>query len=151
MIQSDCPEDAKTYLHRVGRTARHSAVGQSLLFLLPSETEGMLKQLRIHRIPIDEKPVNPKEMIDMQRKIEAHLASDSELKASAQRAFLAYIKSTFLLKNKEIFDVSKLDTDKFAHSLGLAVPPRIRFLQVSIFNQYMYLFSSKISTISTFN
>merc|ERR1711997_136152 len=77
----------------------------------------------------DEKPVNPKEMIYMQRKIEAHLASDSELKASAQRAFLAYIKSAFLLKNKEIFDVSKLDTDKFAHSLGLAVPPRIRFLQ----------------------
>ena len=52
VIQSDCPEDAKTYIHRVGRTARHSAVGQSLLTLLPSEKEGMLKQLRIQRIPI---------------------------------------------------------------------------------------------------
>jgi len=129
VIQSDCPEDAKTYLHRVGRTARHSAVGQSLLTLLPSEKEGMLKQLRIQRIPIDEIHVAPKKIVDVQRKTEAHLASDSELKASAQRAFLAYIKSAFLLKNKEIFDVSKLDTDKFAHSLGLAVPPRIRFLQ----------------------
>ena len=54
VIQSDCPEDAKTYLHRAGRTARHSAVGQSLLTLLPSEKEGMLKQLRIQRIPIGE-------------------------------------------------------------------------------------------------
>jgi len=97
--------------------------------LLPSENEGMLKQLRIHNIPIDKITVDPKKMVDMQRKIQAHLASDSELKASAQRAFLAYIKSAFLLKNKDIFDVSKLDTDKFANSLGLAVPPRIRFLQ----------------------
>ena len=80
----------------------------------------------------DEIHVAPKKIIDVQRKTEAHLASDSELKASAQRAFLAYIKSAFLLKNKEIFDVSKLDTDKFAHSLGLAVPPRIRFLQVNM-------------------
>ena len=80
----------------------------------------------------DEIHVAPKKIIDVQRKTEAHLASDSELKASAQRAFLAYIKSAFLLKNKEIFDVSKLDTDKFAHSLGLAVPPRIRFLQVIV-------------------
>ena len=108
---------------------RHSSEGQSLLVLLPSEEEGMLRQLRIHKIPIDKIQVDPKKMVDMQRKIEAHLASDSELKASAQRAFLAYIKSTYLLKNKEIFDVTKLDTDKFAHSLGLAVPPRIRFLQ----------------------
>ena len=76
--------------------------------------------------------MDPRKIVDMQRKIEAHLASDAELKASAQRAFLAYIKSTFLLKNKEIFDVDKLDTDKFAHSLGLAVPPRIRFLQVNL-------------------
>ena len=144
MIQSDCPEDAKTYLHRVGRTARHSAVGQSLLVLLPSENEGMLKQLRVHRIPIDKITVDPKKMIDMQRKIEAHLASDSELKASAQRAFLAYIKSTFLLKNKEIFDVSKLNTDKFAHSLGLAVPPRIRFLQVSIYSIHFLMYISSI-------
>ena len=80
----------------------------------------------------DKITVDPRKIVDMQRKIEAHLASDAELKASAQRAFLAYIKSTFLLKNKEIFDVDKLDTDKFAHSLGLAVPPRIRFLQVNL-------------------
>ena len=28
-----------------------------------------------------------------------------------------------------MFDVFKLDTDAFAASLGLAVPPRVRFLQ----------------------
>jgi ATP-dependent RNA helicase DDX10/DBP4 len=57
------------------------------------------------------------------------LASDIELKESAQRAFQSYLKSIFLLKNKSVFDVFKLDTTAFAASLGLAVPPRVRFLQ----------------------
>ena len=52
----------------------------------------MFKQFKIHRIPMDlqtsKLEVNPKKILDMQRKIQAHLASDIELKASAQRAFL---------------------------------------------------------------
>ena len=45
--------------------------------------------------------VNPKKILDMQRKIQAHLASDTELKASAQRAFLVSI--FFILVNCLIF------------------------------------------------
>ena len=89
----------------------------------------MQKQLRIHKIPIEKIQVDPRKILDMQRKIEANLASDSELKASAQRAFVAYVKSTFLLKNKDVFKVAELNTDRFANSLGLIVPPRLRFLQ----------------------
>ena len=33
------------------------------------------------------------------------------------------------MKDKSIFDVHALNTDEFAKSLGLAIPPRIRFLQ----------------------
>lgn len=73
--------------------------------------------------------VNPKKLVSIQRKMEAHLASDFELKESAQRAFQSYLKSTYLLKNKAVFDVFKLNTDEFAKSLGLAFPPRVRFLQ----------------------
>ena len=68
-------------------------------------------------------------MTDVQRKIQAHLASDTQLKESAQRAFQAYLKSVYLLKNKNVFDVFKIETAPFAASLGLAVPPRVRFLQ----------------------
>jgi len=135
VVQYDCPEDATTYLHRVGRTARNAAVGQSLLVLLPNEEPGMAQQLRAHKIPIEKIEVNPKKMSDIQRKIQAHLASDTALKESAQRAFQSYLKSVFLLKNKHVFDVLKLDTAKFANSLGLAVPPRVRFLQRQLKNK----------------
>ena len=37
VIQFDCPEDLDTYIHRVGRTARHKSKGNALMFLLPSE------------------------------------------------------------------------------------------------------------------
>lgn len=71
-------------------------------------------------------------MISPVRKMEALLARDPELKADAQRAFVAYIKSVFLMKNKEIFNVEALDLEKFAASLGLVVTPRIRFLKDKI-------------------
>lgn len=45
-MQLDCPEDAETYIHRVGRTARYHGEGHALLFLLESEREGMLQQLK---------------------------------------------------------------------------------------------------------
>jgi hypothetical protein len=43
--QVDCPQDAAEYIHRVGRTARYTSAGRSLLFLLPSE-QAMVQQLR---------------------------------------------------------------------------------------------------------
>lgn len=61
--------------------------------------------------------------------MEAFLARDPILKETAQRAFVSYAKAVFLMKDKIIFNVQKLNTDAFAKSLGLAIPPRIRFLQ----------------------
>lgn len=39
VVQVDCPEDLPTYIHRVGRTARYKAGGNSLLMLYESETK----------------------------------------------------------------------------------------------------------------
>ncbi|KAL2641853.1 hypothetical protein R1flu_009440 [Riccia fluitans] len=47
----DCPEDVASYIHRVGRTARYTASGRSLLFLTPSE-EVMLEDLKTAKIPV---------------------------------------------------------------------------------------------------
>lgn len=128
VVQLDCPENANEYIHRAGRTARFQKSGESLLVLLPSEL-AILEQLKNKKIPISEIKVNPNKLTSIQRTLEATLAKDHILKESAQRAFVSYIKSVFLMKDKSVFDVSALDTDSFASSLGLAIPPRVRFLQ----------------------
>lgn len=53
VVQMDCPEDANTYIHRAGRTARYQKGGESLLVLLPSEEKAMLEQLQEKKIPIN--------------------------------------------------------------------------------------------------
>ena len=131
VVQLDCPEDANTYIHRVGRTARYEKDGKALLFLLPSEVDGMLDALRAKKIPIEEIKVNPKKMVSIQGKLDTFCAQDTEMKNWAQRSFICYLRSVHLQSNKRIFDIHKLPTDEYAHSLGLAQPPRIRFLQRS--------------------
>ncbi|KAE8749924.1 hypothetical protein FOCC_FOCC003393 [Frankliniella occidentalis] len=129
VVQLDCPEDADTYIHRAGRTARLEKCGESLLILLPSEKDAMLQRLEDRKIPIKEIKVNPEKLQNPSRKLESFLAQSPDLKETAQRAFVSYVKSVFLMKDKKVFDVKALDTDAYARSLGLAVPPRIRFLQ----------------------
>lgn len=129
VIQLDCPEDAIAYIHRAGRTARHKAHGESLLVLTPSEEEPMIEELKASKIPIEQISIDPKQLFSPRAKMEAYLAQSTELKESAQRAFVAYIKSVHMTKNKKVFNVETIDFDEYAKSLGLAVTPRVRFLQ----------------------
>lgn len=114
VVQLDCPEDATTYIHRVGRTARFNKDGEALLVLLPSEEEGALKELEKKKVPIEKIEVNPKKLLSVRRKFEALLARDSTIKDCAQRGFKSYLKFVFTMKNKEVFDVAKLDLESFA-------------------------------------
>uniref|UniRef100_T1IEY6 ATP-dependent RNA helicase n=1 Tax=Rhodnius prolixus TaxID=13249 RepID=T1IEY6_RHOPR len=127
VIHIDCPEDVETYIHRAGRTARYHKGGECLLVLNSSEIK-FIEHLENNRIPINEIKVNPNHMISPQAKIEALLAKDINLKASAQRAFVAYAKYVFLMKDKSVFNIKAIDTDKYARSMGLVISPRIRFI-----------------------
>ena len=89
----------------------------------------MVRQLEAARIPVEKIEVNPVKMQSITGKISALLAGDRNLKETAQRAFNSYVKSVFLMKNKQMFDVKSIDMDKFAESLGLAAAPRVRFLE----------------------
>ena len=55
-----------------------------------------------------------------------------ELQQRAQRAFVTYLRSIHLQKDKEIFDVLKLPIDEYSASLGLPMTPKIRFLNQKI-------------------
>ncbi|KAM6969945.1 putative ATP-dependent RNA helicase DDX10 [Aplochiton taeniatus] len=128
VLQYDCPEDANTYIHRVGRTARYKEGGEALLVLLPSEEKGMVAQLQDKKVPINRIQVNPEKLQNVQLKLEAFLAQEKDQKERAQRCFVSYLRSVYLMKNKDVFDVFQLKLQEFANSLGLAVAPRVRFL-----------------------
>ncbi|CAJ1064687.1 putative ATP-dependent RNA helicase DDX10 [Xyrichtys novacula] len=128
VLQFDCPEDADTYIHRVGRTARYKEGGEALLLLVPSEEKGMIKQLQEKKVPINKIQVNADKVQSVQQKLEAFLAQEKEQKERAQRCFVSYLRSVYLMKNREVFDVFKLQIKEYALSLGLAVAPRVRFL-----------------------
>ncbi|KAI4891407.1 hypothetical protein NFI96_026101 [Prochilodus magdalenae] len=128
VLQFDCPEDANTYIHRVGRTARYKEGGEALLILLPSEEKGMTAQLQEKKVPINKIEVNPEKLVSVQQKLEAFLAQEKEQKERAQRCFVSYLRSIYLMKNKDVFDVFQLKLPEYATSLGLAVAPRVRFL-----------------------
>ena len=134
VLQLDCPEDANTYIHRAGRTARFETGGESLLVLLPSEEKSMISKLHDKNIPIDKIDVNPRKMLNIQMKAEAYLAHDVTLKETAQRAFKAYLKNVYLMKDKETFQFDKIDLNAYARSLGLVITPRVRFIERKINN-----------------
>ena len=85
VVQLDAPEDAETYIHRVGRTARYDASGKALLFLLPSEEEGMIAALTAKKVPITKIFPNPAKTVSIQRQLEAFCSESVELKYLAQK------------------------------------------------------------------
>lgn len=65
VLQFDCPEDADTYIHRVGRTARYKEGGEALLLLLPSEEKGMVAQLQEKKVPINKIQVSSSKALNI--------------------------------------------------------------------------------------
>lgn len=76
--------------------------------------------------------VNAEKLQNVQQKLESFLAQEKEQKERAQRCFVSYLRSIYLMKNKEVFDVFQLQIEEYAQSLGLAVAPRVRFLSKAL-------------------
>jgi len=127
VIQVDCPEDADTYIHRVGRTARYESKGRAVLFLDPSEEAGMLKRLEQKKVPILKVNVREKKKQTITEQLQNLCFQRPDLKYLAQKAFISYTRSVHLQKDKEIFKLSELDLDGFATKLGLPGTPQIKF------------------------
>ncbi|MCJ1436506.1 ATP-dependent RNA helicase dbp4 [Xylographa pallens] len=127
VIQLDCPEDADTYIHRVGRTARYERDGRAVIFLEPSEEEGMLARLKQKKVPIEMIKVKQKKQQSIRNQLQNMCFKDPELKYLGQKAFVSYVRSIHIQKDKEIFKISELPLEEFSASLGLPGAPRIKF------------------------
>ena len=129
VVQVDAPEDAAMYIHRVGRTARYQSGGRSLLFVLPSEERGLLQRLQDANIPVKKLTVNPSKTTSVKQKAASVVASNMECKRLAQKAFTSYLRSVALMPHKDVFDVTALNTEAYADSLGLPKCPSTKFLK----------------------
>ena len=129
VLQLDCPEDADTYIHRVGRTARYERDGRAALFLDPSEEPGMLQRFQQKRIPIERVNVREKKQQSIQDQLQNMCFKDPELKYLGQKAFMSYVRSVYLQKDKDVFQIDRLPLEEFSASLGLPGAPKIKFLK----------------------
>ena len=126
VVQVDCPEDAVTYVHRVGRAARFGRQGKSLLMLLPSEEEGMLKRLENNKIEPKFMNIKQKSKKSIRPQLQSLCFKDPMIKNLGQRAFISYYKSVYIQKDKDVFKVEELPSEKYAASLGLPGAPKIK-------------------------
>ena len=89
VVQVDAPEDADTYIHRVGRTARYQSAGQGLLFVLPSEVEGMTAVLQAKGIKIAQIKFKESKVQSIQNQLQNFAFQDPEIKYLGQRVRLS--------------------------------------------------------------
>ena len=152
VVQMDAPEDAETYIHRVGRTARYESGGKGLLFLLPSEEEGMTAALKKKNLTVNKIKIRQSKTQDIQNQLQKLCFEDPEIKYLAQRvscslhpvkiiwltwrkAFVSYVRSVYLHKDKSIFKLEALPVDRFAESMGLPGTPKIKFFSRELAKQ----------------
>ena len=130
VVQLDCPEDAQTYIHRVGRTARYEREGQAALFLDPSEEVGMLKALDTKNVKIEKINVRQKKMQNtIKNQLQSMCFKDPEMKYLGQKCFASYVRSVYVQKDKSIFKIKELDLEQYANSLGLPGTPNVKFIK----------------------
>lgn len=85
VLQLDAPEDADTYIHRVGRTARYESKGKGLLFLLPSEEEGMKAVLAKKGIEVQKIKIRSSKTQSIENQLQNLAFQDPEIKYLGQR------------------------------------------------------------------
>lgn len=124
VICFDCPSDVQSYIHSVGRTARNLILGNSLLLLLPSEEKFLRHLERFH--------INPQKLIcktktldSITGSLKSFIAENIYLKYLGEKAFISYVRSIFLEKDKEVFQPQSINFISFAKSLGLPGVPQI--------------------------
>lgn len=126
VVQVDCPEDVDTYIHRVGRSARYGKQGKSLILLTPTEEEGFLKRLKARRIEPNLLTIKQSKKKSIKPQLQSLLFKDPELKYLGQKAFISYIRSIYIQKDREVFKFDEIPTEEFAQSLGLPGAPKIK-------------------------
>jgi ATP-dependent RNA helicase DDX31/DBP7 len=133
IILYDPPDSLAHYSNRVGRTARLTKVGSSLIFLHPAES--LFIKVLSKRYPVNEydplktfeefEPNIPKsypigDSIDyLNHAIKKRVSTDNELYFMARRAFNSFCRAYSRILNKTVFHLKNLHLHNLAKSFGL--------------------------------
>ena len=125
VVVVDCPDSEQDYIHKVGRTARFTQSGKSLLMLTQSESKfaEKIKEAGSHLHKLNP---NPKRQLTIKKTLQALCSEDQDLKYIAQRAVISYIKSLYYKGDKEVFNFGGFKPKKFSRSYGLIQTPVIK-------------------------
>jgi len=85
VLQADVPEDADTYIHRVGRTARYESKGNGLMFVMPSEEEGIKAALDKKGIVVEKIKIRTSKTQNIDNQLQNLAFQDPEIKYLGQR------------------------------------------------------------------
>ena len=100
-------------------------------FNIIKETLIVVKNERISNVKKKEFDDIKKNLTDKEKEIGDQLQKmcfqDPELKYLGKKAFESYVKSLWLQKDKEIFNIDKYDLEGFHASMGLPGAPKIKF------------------------
>lgn len=106
-------------------SARYRSKGRALLFLLPSEL-ALAEKVKAERVPLKQVRPDSSKLLDTTAQLQGLLAADPDLKYLAQKAFISYVRSVHLQRDKDVFDVKQLDIAALAASMGLPGMPGAR-------------------------
>ncbi|XP_067825882.1 ATP-dependent DNA helicase DDX31 [Heptranchias perlo] len=153
IVQYNAPTSPAEYVHRVGRTARIGSVGNSLLFLTPSEAayahalvshqisiseikmEGILSSLLMEHVNGKKSGHKSEGVIlqevresatTLQKEYENYVHSTKETLLQAKKALQSFIRAyaTYPASLKQIFHIKTLHLGHTAKSFGLRDAPQ---------------------------
>ncbi|KAK4254407.1 hypothetical protein QN277_009793 [Acacia crassicarpa] len=94
---------------------------------MPSEVK-MLEKLEAAKVPVHLNKPKKERLQPVSGLLATLLVKYPDLQQWAKRAFITYLRSIHIQKDKEIFDIMKLPIDEYSASLGLPMTPKTRFL-----------------------
>jgi ATP-dependent RNA helicase DDX10/DBP4 len=100
------------------------------MFVDPSEEAGMIGALERKKVFVEKINVRQKKMQNsIKHQLQNMCFKDPELKYLGQKAFVSYVRSILVQKDKDTFDIKKLDLEAYAASLGLPGAPKVKYIK----------------------
>ena len=118
IVQYDPPEDAKTYIHRVGRTARGVNTEGKALLVLRADELIFLQYLKQAKVPVQEFEFSWNKIKNVQTQLQELVKKNHFLNVRARDSFKSYRKKARSAPNNTTHFL-----DKSLHFFELFVSP----------------------------